>query len=465
MDGKKIEFRTTWKSSLPILIAMILGTGAAAAVDKVTATVAITNAAGTTNGQTITVNGDVRTWTNNVVVSSVQIATNATPTGAKTNMYAQFGLNPFSQVVELDAGSTNIQLVGNAGVTLTVTLSAGWGSVSYSTQSVSELRTYRVPSSAEAAAVRTNNNSYLMAGLRDPSDTNQFYESDFQVANLVGITNNQAITGKKDFNNGYGSYNGALSSYAPLVLLSSGSNSVAEIRGVNAGPSTNRLFSTPAGWSFASPIFLGGNLTIGIYAINGLNCSINSNGFFGAGYGVTNVSGSNVINGALIANVSGSNVIDGPLIANISGTNLVAGSVKSPALATEGLRFNGTNTFAADADIAFTRKALSTLANGINQDVIVGTNTFIEVSGPSGAFSIEGLTGSPNRDGKFVIILNQTGQNMTIAAEGGATGNDPVAANRILTMTGADRATTGNGATMLIYSAAVSRWILISFDP
>jgi hypothetical protein len=125
------------------------------------------------------------------------------------------------------------------------------------------------------------------------------------------------------------------------------------------------------------------------------------------------------------------------------------------------LQTSGTNTFGGA--IATPRFALSSLANGINQDIVVGDNCFVEVSGPTGAFSIEGIAGG--YDGKRVIILNQTAQNMTIATEGGATGNDPTAANRIVSLSGADRATTGNGAATLIYSGASSRWILISFEP
>jgi hypothetical protein len=66
------------------------------------------------------------------------------------------------------------------------------------------------------------------------------------------------------------------------------------------------------------------------------------------------------------------------------------------------------------------------------------------------------------RDGKFLILLNQTGQNMTVAHD---SGTDPTAANRIYSMTGADQTTTGNGAATFIYSAAAARWIMISFAP
>src|SRR5262249_44098086 len=103
-------------------------------------------------------------------------------------------------------------------------------------------------------------------------------------------------------------------------------------------------------------------------------------------------------------------------------------------------------------------------ANGVNAAVPVGTNVFIDVSGPTAAFTINGLN-APNgvqRDGKLLIIVNQTGYDMTVAHQ---SGTDPVAANRIITSTGADRTTTGNGAAMFIYSAAVNRWINFSFDP
>lgn len=124
--------------------------------------------------------------------------------------------------------------------------------------------------------------------------------------------------------------------------------------------------------------------------------------------------------------------------------------------------FSNTNNFPAGADLAFGRFAVSSLANGNNASVPVGTNVFAEVSGPTAAFTINGISGSPNRDGKFLIILNQTGFNMTIAHDSGV---DATAGNRIFSMTGADRTTTGNGSALLIYSGAASRWILLSFDP
>lgn len=123
-------------------------------------------------------------------------------------------------------------------------------------------------------------------------------------------------------------------------------------------------------------------------------------------------------------------------------------------------QFSGTNYFPSGSDVSFGRYSLSTLANGNNAGIIVGTNVFVELSGPTADFNVNGIAGG--RDGKILFLLQQTTHNMTIMHESGV---EPVAANRIITMTGADRATTGNGAAILIYSGAISRWILISLDP
>jgi len=122
--------------------------------------------------------------------------------------------------------------------------------------------------------------------------------------------------------------------------------------------------------------------------------------------------------------------------------------------------WTGTNNFGQGSDIAFSRFPVTSLANGNNAAVPIGTNIFIEVSGPSADFTINGIAGG--RDGKYAIIVNQTGFNMTVAHQ---SGTDPTAANRIISMTGADRVTTANGSATLIYSGAASRWLLIAFDP
>jgi hypothetical protein len=121
----------------------------------------------------------------------------------------------------------------------------------------------------------------------------------------------------------------------------------------------------------------------------------------------------------------------------------------------------GTNVFPSGADISFGRYALTTLANGNNAAIPVGTNVFVQVSGPSAAFSIAGIDGNPNRDGKLLFLVNQTGFPMTLLNQSGI---DVTPANRIVSLNGTDRPTIANGSATLIYSGSASRWILLGME-
>jgi hypothetical protein len=103
------------------------------------------------------------------------------------------------------------------------------------------------------------------------------------------------------------------------------------------------------------------------------------------------------------------------------------------------------------------RGASITLANGTNTAVAVGNRSLVDVTGPTAAFTIAGIAGGV--DGKLLIIVNRTAQNMTIAHE---STSETTTANRINTSTAANVSTTGAGYVMLVYSAAASRWLLLS---
>lgn len=122
----------------------------------VTVTIAVTNTAGTTNGQTLTVNSDVRTWTNNVVTAASQILTNSTQSGAAFNLLSQVALHPFNALQTFQSGLTNIVLRGTNNFTITATVSAGWATVSYVTNTVATAIVYRAPGAVEPAAQQTN---------------------------------------------------------------------------------------------------------------------------------------------------------------------------------------------------------------------------------------------------------------------------------------------------------------------
>jgi hypothetical protein len=390
------------------------------AVDVVTATVTFTNSAGTTNGQTITINSSVRTWTNSVSIPASQILTNSTATGAATNLFSQIALTPIANLSLGYSSPTGVTLRTFPGVTLTVTLSAGYAAVTYSTNTLTPAIAVRVPYTVEGAAQRTNISSELVNWLNLTANTNQVSQTSTFAAQLVGLTNSQTITGNKTW---------------------TGSNFFN-----NVSLSSPRLTNAASyGSATAENIDITGNLTF-----NGSASTIDATGDY---FTFQPESGSLVylgtVNGWEGLSANNAYLTNSLRASNTFTTNLTVSA---------GSTFTGTNSF---SDLSFRRFANTTLATGNNAGVLVGTNTFVEVSGPSAAFTINGLNGSPNRDGHLVIILNQTGYNMTIAHDSGV---EPTSANRIYTMTGADRATTANGAATLIYNANSSRWILIAIE-
>ncbi len=98
-----------------------------------------------------------------------------------------------------------------------------------------------------------------------------------------------------------------------------------------------------------------------------------------------------------------------------------------------------------------------TLANGGNNNVSIGEDSFQKIEGPSAVFSITGITGG--REGRLLILLNSVAFAMTLTNESGSS----TAANRILTLTGGDvTLRAGTSAAVLLYDDEASRWILIA---
>jgi exopolysaccharide biosynthesis protein len=111
-----------------------------------------------------------------------------------------------------------------------------------------------------------------------------------------------------------------------------------------------------------------------------------------------------------------------------------------------------------DGDMALRAGSLVAV-NGSNNDVSIGARSLVRITGPNLAFAITGIAGG--QDGKIVILFNTTAQNMTIANESA----NSLAANRILTMSGADETTVGTGNITLIYDSTAQRWIVTAIKP
>lgn len=99
------------------------------------------------------------------------------------------------------------------------------------------------------------------------------------------------------------------------------------------------------------------------------------------------------------------------------------------------------------------------LVNGANNDIAtIGGQEFARITGPTGAFSVSGFVSLVEL--QRLTIYNSTSQNMTITND--ATSS---AANRILTLTGADVVLTGASSATFVYSTTDLRWILVGTQP
>lgn len=131
--------------------------------------------------------------------------------------------------------------------------------------------------------------------------------------------------------------------------------------------------------------------------------------------------------------ISAPGIYDGPVSTNatLKGTNIVNGRVD------------------------FTSRANTALANGNNSGVVLGTNVYVRLSGPSASYTINGI--AAEQDGSWHIAEFVNPVNSLIIAN--QSGTDPTAANRIVTGTGGDVTFTNNPVVLqLIYNASDARW-------
>lgn len=410
-----------------------------------TASVTVTNATGTTNGQTITINGNVRTWTNVIIVSSTQIQATNTFILAASNLFLAYAVKPEPQtIISHPAGNvySNVLFQSYPGYNEVITLSAGWGTVAFTTNTISTNGIpVDVPYEIYGLAQRTNIASGLVKWLSLNVVTNAFTETNYAFTNFVGKTNAQTITGVKTF---------------PAIAVTGGTiTNATSIMGTNVIVAGILQFIDSSTLGLSNVATLTANsFIIGVPTYVQTNLIANQYWTYGNGpsysrqiYDYTSDQWTLASTGVKTPTIYAYGVV---------GTNVVAAN---NLVVSNGASFKGTNNFAQQGDISFSRFPITSLANGNNAGVIVGTNVFIEVSGPSAAFTINGMANG--RDGKLIYVVNQTGFDMTIAHQ---SGTDPTAANRIITMTGADRTTTGNGTATLIYSGAALRWLLVNFD-
>lgn len=150
---------------------------------------------------------------------------------------------------------------------------------------------------------------------------------------------------------------------------------------------------------------------------------------------------------------------------SVTGLTVNGGSITIPAFVLNGSQSltgvtgNGaslmTSTLPMVTGIQYPRTNI-TLVNGANSDIALSGTTFAKVVGPTGVFSVSGF--AAGTDGRVLILYNSVAFAMTITNN--ATSS---AANRILTLTGADVVLrAGQSSATFVYDSAQNLWILVS---
>lgn len=474
------------KTILSILVLLVALS--ASALDRITATITITNTPA--DGNTLTVNGDVRTWKTTVVTPATQISITNVVGYSATNLFNQAAAYIYAGPLALSYSSTNgIQLIARSGNALVVSASGTWCTITMSTQAVTGMLAVRTPISGEpTATVRTNIASDLAQGLSDYSTTSIAASSVFG-SNFVNLSAPQTVTGAKTFTGANvlsnssqiisgGTVTNVALKNATEISGTLGSTTNGNIYNANLvnGNNTGDAFRSP-GTGTASEQFGYTAHASGDYSVAfGNQTDATGQGASAVGGNASSIYDNGTALGYLAAVTAPSGTALGAH-ATAGHTNSSALGVSATTTADHQLMFgtaaeyghfpgnvqivgNITNVHAVgvntvDGQVSYLRKNITTLVNGAPNLISTSTNLFLKLSGPTGAFTINAMDGGS--DGRMLILYNITGQTMTIANNSGSLG---VAANRILTGTGAD--VVGVYAATFIYDSAQSLWVMIS---
>ena len=92
-----------------------------------------------------------------------------------------------------------------------------------------------------------------------------------------------------------------------------------------------------------------------------------------------------------------------------------------------------------------------------NHNLNIDGKSYVKINnGSSSAFTITGIAAA--EDGKIIVVQNSGSGNMTIRNNN----NSSSSANRIITGSGSDIATSGTGNVTMIYDGDQDKWVVIS---
>ena len=155
--------------SILILIACL----SSQAQSIITATVTITNNfVGATNGETITINGTLRTFTNVVTSAQNQIQAGTNILTTQTNLFYAYAAFPQSGFNLSRSSSNVVQFQSFIGLPLTASISAGWATLAFATNTVTNMTVFRGYAAQVGAYERTNTANGIASYLSSTAITN-----------------------------------------------------------------------------------------------------------------------------------------------------------------------------------------------------------------------------------------------------------------------------------------------------
>lgn len=316
---------------LILLLPLFLAIGARGA-DRITATIQVTNAS-IADASELVVNSATRTWKTSVTTPATEIEIGADVGENTTNLWLHIIASGFSGPINPRwKDADEIELVGAIGQAMTVT-ATDWGTVTYSTQSVTTLQTVRVPMSAEAASVRTNIATLLVTNIQEYAQL-PFDATASPFTNFVSTTADQEIYGTKD-------WTGTNHFVGPVFI-----GTATLTNGVNRG----NAFSSP-GLGASSEQF-----GIGSTATGGIALAVGAAAVASADYSVSIGNASEASAGRATAIGFG---------ATASGTNSTALGEQASATANDAIAIGKSATVAYTNSIAIGKDATATAVNQI----------------------------------------------------------------------------------------------------
>lgn len=469
-----------------------------------TAVIEVTNV--TQTGNALTNNGVARIFTN--AQSATTILTNlSSAAAASTNIWAQISLNRYvRQNVTPKTNATSVTLYSASPILIGIL--GNWGYVTYFTNAGVDGYSPRLPFSTLPLADSTNQATDITTGLKYSThlaETNSQWLGNFlslgvpfgggiqqvvapknfySISGTNGGLTNGVIEGARGTNlvglhgtvnrltNGiYESpilRNPAATNFTNygLALSSPGLGTSSEEFGAGAVAGTN--FATALGFSADAlgirSTALGSSANASADDSTAMGSAASAEAANSVAIGVNpQVTGTNGIgigkdvvvgheNSVAIGTAAASTDTNQVSIGNATGTVLIAGR-----LTISGTQSNTTHTGTNqwNGDIAFINRPVTSLANGNNAGVVLGTNVTVHLSGASGAHTNCGFAATRADDFKMLRFANPGGM-CVIANESGV---EPVPQNRMVTGTGGELVSTNQPAWLwLKRNGTTERW-------